>query len=159
MNKIRLAHICMLISSIAAAQSLFGHNASAASADPVATKFELSSVSQSVEDYGAEWRRARKLMRACGAKEDTMAFVSFLEGVMIAMKAKDAKSRGEQVADDPMTYALGHDDFLSVTRSNCKRVAREFRPIIDDSGEIFDCRRKKAENCRPLPLYRAPVFD
>lgn len=89
----------------------------------------VSSPTQTIEDYGREWRRARKMTRACRAPEEVMRRVSFMEGVLIAGKVEEEKKLGRPVGA-PRSYVLGFQDYLDVTVPNCRKHLEAMTPIM-----------------------------
>lgn len=127
---------------------------------------EISGPDQSVDEYAEEWRRARKLMRACGVSDELMSFLAFSEGMLVANKSREASSRGEEVLEDTRDYSIGHQDWFLPTQAKCNRVGKDLDPIMNALSENFDCWRIKNSGeeqdppieCPALPLYRAPRF-
>ncbi|MBS2024329.1 MAG: hypothetical protein JST92_18150 [Deltaproteobacteria bacterium] len=109
----------------------------------------LSPASQSIDDFCREWRRARKMARACQAPPDTMQAVSFLEGMLGAAKAEQQRKLGKEVGD-ARAYSIGFQDALDVTEANCKKHREALLPIL----EAFAATMAKKD---PLPLWRAPA--
>lgn len=50
------------------------------------------------------------MVRACGAPESYMSFVSFAERALVAIKAKEQRGLGKDVSDDSSKYVLGFSD-------------------------------------------------
>jgi hypothetical protein len=110
----------------------------------------ISGQEQSIEDFGREWRRARKLARACGSSAEYMKFLSFSEGVLIVTKAGQQKSLGKTVFDDATRYVLGFEDGFDVTPAACTRNRQGLAPIIEALNRSFQANER-------LELYRPPT--
>jgi len=123
---------------------------------------ETSPSEQPIADFAEEWRRARKLMGQCGWSSDQKEALGFAEGLMLYLKARDARAHGQAVASDELSYALGHKDSFAVTGDNCVAVGNQLKPILDAITALKVCdERKKAGDtalvCKPA-IYRAPRF-
>lgn len=101
------------------------------------TELTVSSEQQSVEDYAREWRRARKMSRACGAIDDYMQFVAFSEGALVSMKADQQRKLGKPVKEDAKDYILGFSDDFDVSAKACDQHAKAFAPVIVAIDKAF----------------------
>ena len=110
----------------------------------------VSPATQTIEDYGRELRRSRKMARACGATKEYMEFLSFSEGVLIAAKAEQQRALGVKVEDDARKYVLGFEDDFDVTVRACERHRKALAPIIVALDESFQAKNG-------LALYLPPT--
>lgn len=97
----------------------------------------VSRVEQTVDDYAQEWRRARKMARACGAPQDYMRFVSYSEGRLVAAKYEQQRRLGRPVKDSAEDFSLGFQDDLDVNPQACARHQEAFAPIIKAIEQTF----------------------
>ena len=123
-----------LIRVLAAAVIMIGPQTSAVGQ----TSLAVSPATQTVEDYGREWRRARKMARACGATQSYMSFVSFSEGMLVAAKADQQRKLGKKVEEDSSQYVLGFADDFDANAQACARHQAAFAPILDAISKAFD---------------------
>ena len=100
-------------------------------------RLAVSGVEQTVDDYAQDWRRARKMARACGAPQAYMSFVSYSEGRLVAAKYEQQRLLGRAVKDSPERYSLGFQDDLDVNPHACARHRAGFAPIIETLAQAF----------------------
>lgn len=141
---------------------LFASHAAHADDNADALALEASPSDQLIADFAKEWRRARKLMSQCGWTTAQKEAVGFAEGLMLYLKAQDARAHGQSVADDEISYSLGHKDQFAVTGENCVEVGDKLKPILDAVAALKTCDERKragdtALTCKAV-IYRAPRF-
>ena len=138
---------------------LFAHLAAHATDNAA---LETSPSEQLIADFAEEWRRARKLMGQCGWSPEQNEAVGFAEGLMLYLKARDARVHGQAVADDELSYSLGQKDTFAITGENCVAVGNQLKPILDaiDALKTCDARKRAGDKtlvCKAV-IYRAPRF-
>jgi len=125
--------------------------------------FSISPEAQSVEDFAKEWRKVRKLMKACGAPDTALRPIAFTEGYLVGAKLSAAQARGMQVPADPGAFSFDQADEIEVSRENCRKVGQALRPILQAVAGMMQCQgpistvATTAPNC-PTPIFRAPRF-
>jgi hypothetical protein len=125
-------------------------------------RLEVSPSDQPIDQFAEEWRRARKLMRACGYAQDVTDRVSFAEGLLLSIKADDARAHGQQAADNIESYALGHQDRFEIADAVCTRMKEQLMPVLDAVHQFTECRDRerraeKSQSCN-ISILRAPRF-
>jgi hypothetical protein len=120
-----------------------------AAGQAASAKLAISPPAQSIEDFGREWRRARKMARACGADKAYMEFLGFSEGFLVRQKYDEQKALGKTVLEDGAKYSLGFQDDFDATPTACQQHLKALEPILQTLHSDMEARAKS-------PIYAAP---
>lgn len=139
--------------------ALLTTSAAVSAAEMPNSRLEISPATQTVDEFAGEWRRARLLMRACGAPEEAIRPISLSEGMLVTAKAAQTPGKGFKVAADVRDFS-GKAEQLEASKAMCAHVGRQLRPILHAVLNVMQCRAQATDgtpSCT-LPLYRAPRF-